>query len=63
LEEVEALRAEIERVYSLEVVSALMGITTRTTLSYLKSGELKGRKVGGAWKITARNLQKFLDGE
>lgn len=51
------------RLYSLEDVSKLTGVTHRTAWSYVKSGRLKAAKIGGAWKVTEANLKKFINGE
>jgi len=51
------------RLYSLEEVSKLIGVTHRTAWNYVKAGKLKAAKIGGAWKVTEENLRKFSNGE
>jgi len=51
------------RLYSLEEVSKLIGVTHRTAWNYVKEGKLKATKIGGAWKVTEENLRKFSNGE
>ena len=50
------------RLYSLEEVSKLIGVTHRTVWNYVKAGKLKAAKIGGAWKVTEENLRKFSNG-
>jgi excisionase family DNA binding protein len=60
---VDEIRAEMGKTYSLEEIAAALDVTTRTVLTYLKEGELKGRKIGGKWRITVDNLKRFLNGD
>lgn len=62
-EAVSAIRDALGRLYSVQDVSAALRVTARTTLSYLKSGTLRGRKVGGTWLISEANLKRFVEGE
>lgn len=51
------------RLYSLEEISQLIGVTHRTAWSYVKSGKIKAIKIGGTWKVTEENLKKFINGD
>ena len=58
-----AKRLENIRLYTLTELEPILGVTHRTLQTYILSGRLKGVKVGGKWKVTEENLQKFLNGE
>ncbi len=51
------------RLYTLTELEPLLGVTHRTLLQYVKDKRLKAVKVGGKWKITEENLQRFLNGD
>ena len=51
------------RLYSLEELSQLIGVTHRTVWNYVKAGKIKATKIGGAWKVTEENFKKFINGE
>lgn len=54
---------EIFKMYSLEEVAAILGVSVRTMHTYVKTGKIKAVKIGGSWKVSTSNLQKFIDGE
>ena len=51
------------KMYSLEEVAAILGVSVRTMHTYVKTGKIKAVKIGGSWKVSTSNLQKFVDGE
>jgi excisionase family DNA binding protein len=51
------------KLYSLKALAEILNVTERTLHNYIKSGKLKGQKIGGKWQISESNLQKFLNGE
>ena len=51
------------RLYTLTELEPILGVTHRTMQEYIKQGRLKGVKIGGRWKVSEDNLQKFLNGE
>lgn len=51
------------KLYNLTELEPVIGVTHRTLVNYVKSGRLKGAKIGGQWKVTEDNLRKFLNGE
>lgn len=51
------------KVYTLTEIEDIIGVTHRTLLQYVYDGKLKAKKVGGKWRITAENLQAFVNGE
>jgi len=48
-------------VYDLKDLSKKLKISIRTLREYVKSGELKAKKVGRAYYVTESNLMAFLD--
>jgi len=50
------------KLYSVRELSEMLGITTATILTYIKSGRLKAQKIGGRWQIASDNLREFLTG-
>lgn len=53
--------AQVIRVYTLDEVADIIGVTTRTLYTYIKEGKLKAVKVGRAWRITDKALTEFLE--
>ena len=50
-------------VYTLSEIENIIGVTHRTLLNYVKDGKLKAAKIGGKWRVTEENLNRFLNGE
>ncbi|MEA1947005.1 MAG: helix-turn-helix domain-containing protein [Thermodesulfobacteriota bacterium] len=48
-------------VYDLKDLTKKLKISIRTLREYVKSGQLKAKKVGKAYYITETNLMAFLD--
>lgn len=48
--------------YDLKETASILGVTTRTVLNYIYEDKLKGQKIGGKWKISKENLEKFCNG-
>lgn len=51
------------KMFSLRDLAERLKVTERTMHNYIKSGKLKGQKIGGRWLISENNLHKFLNGE
>lgn len=51
------------RLYTLTELEPVLGVTHRTLQTYIKTGQLKGVKLGGKWRVTEETLRKFLNGE
>jgi excisionase family DNA binding protein len=49
------------KIYDLEDLMKLFKVTRRTLYNYLKSGELKGKKIGAKWFVTEEDLKRFID--
>lgn len=51
------------KIYSMNEVAKILKVSKRTIYDYIKSGELKVKKIGGKWIITEENLKKFIETE
>ncbi len=51
----------MERLYKVEEVAEYLHVTLRTLRAWLKTGKLKGRKVGKQWLVKESNVEAFLD--
>ncbi len=49
-----------DEMMSIEQTAAMLSVHTRTIRRYLKSGTLKGVKVGGKWHIRESEIEKML---
>lgn len=49
------------KVYTLKEVAEIVKIKERTLYHYLKTGKLKGVKIGRRWRISEDNLKAFLN--
>ena len=58
--EVEAFTLEL---YSVSQVAAILNVSNRTIMNYIKQGRIKGAKIGGKWKFTREAIEKFAKGE
>lgn len=52
---------EIEKLFTVEDIANITGLTTRTIRNYLKSGSLEGKKIGGQWRFTMFNIEKLFN--
>ncbi len=52
---------DFEKLYTVEDVAEYTGLTSRTIRNYLKNGTLSGRKVGGQWRFTMKNIANLID--
>lgn len=48
-------------VYTLEELSEKIKIPVETLRKYLRTGKLKGAKIGKHWRVTDEQLKEFLD--
>jgi len=51
----------IKDFYTLRDIAEQMQIKERTVRQFVSCGELKARKVGGKWIVTAEKLKDFVD--
>ena len=48
--------------YDLKETANILGVTPRTVMNYIYAGNLKAQKIGGKWKVSKENLEKFCNG-
>ena len=53
----------LEKLYSVEDVAEMTSVTTRTIRNYLRSGILKGTKIGGQWRFRQEDIMNMLNQE
>ena len=45
-------------------IAQRLGVTQATVINYIKRGQLKGRKLGGQWRVRVEDYLKFIqDGD
>jgi excisionase family DNA binding protein len=49
-----------EKVYTPEQIAEQWGVARYTVLKYLRTGTLKGFKIGRFWRVRARDLRAFI---
>jgi excisionase family DNA binding protein len=52
-----------EKIYTTDQIAKILQIHPLTVLNYIKSGKLKGVKLGRVYRIREGALQRFLDQE
>ena len=52
---------EFEKLYTVEDIANMTGLTTRTIRNYLKDGSLEGKKIGGQWRFSMKNIEKLFN--
>ena len=52
---------ELEKLYTVEDIAKITGLTTRTIRNYLKDGSLEGKKIGGQWRFTISNIENLFN--
>lgn len=55
--------AETIKTYTVKEVQEILGVSYGTALKYIKSGKLKAATIGGKYRISEENLQKFINGD
>lgn len=54
---------DFEKLYSVEDIAQMVGMTSRTIRNYLKDSKLKGVKVGGQWRFTQADIDALFNSE
>ncbi|MDR7856633.1 helix-turn-helix domain-containing protein [Tissierella sp.] len=52
---------EFEKLYTVEDIAKMTGLTSRTIRNYLKDGKLKGKKIGVQWRFTEENISELFN--
>ena len=47
--------------YSSYKIADMLDTTRQSVAKFIKSGDLKGQKIGGKWYVSSGNLQAFLE--
>lgn len=50
-----------EKLYTVDDIAKMTGLTSRTIRNYLKNGSLEGKKIGGQWRFTKKNIEKLFE--
>ena len=51
---------EIEQHYTVDQISEKLAVTPRVVRELLKSGRLKGKKIGRSWRVAESDLKNFI---
>ncbi len=49
-----------EKLYTVDDIAKMTGLTSRTIRNYLKDGRLKGKKIGAQWRFTKEDIQDLF---
>jgi excisionase family DNA binding protein len=55
------MQAEIGQVFTPEQVAEKLSVSPKTVKDWLRSGKLRGVKVGRLWRVRERDLEAFLE--
>lgn len=50
----------IEKLYTVEDIAKMTGLTSRTIRNYLADGRLRGRKIGSQWRFTEADITSLF---
>lgn len=48
------------KLYTVDDVAKMTGLTSRTIHNYIKDGKLEGKKIGVQWRFTEENIQALF---
>jgi len=51
----------VEKYYSTEDVAEILGFKEKTVREWLRTGKLKGKKVGRLWRVKESYLEEFIN--
>ena len=51
-----------ETMNTMQEVADMLGVTTRTVITYLQKKRIIAQKIGGRWLFTEDNVKDFLQG-
>lgn len=52
---------EFEELYTVDDIAQMTMLTSRTIRNYLKDGLLTGRKIGGQWRFTKKDVENLFN--
>ncbi len=47
--------------HTADETAAILGVTKRTLLTYIKAGKITGSKIGGSWAFTEQQIKDFIN--
>ena len=53
----------MEEIYTIEELMLITKLSKSTINRHLKSGVLKGNKIGNSWRFTKQQVQDYIDGK
>jgi len=59
-EKIEEKKIDPYKIYNLQETRRILGIALSTLKKFLKTGQLKGKKIGKEWKILGESIIEFL---
>lgn len=51
---------EFDKLYTVDEVAQMTRLTSRTIRNYIKSGLLRGKKVGGQWRFSQGDVENLM---
>jgi excisionase family DNA binding protein len=51
----------VEKYYSTEDVAEILGFKEKTVREWLRTGKLKGKKIGRLWRVKESDLEEFIN--
>ena len=51
----------MEKYYSVEDVAEILGFKEKTVREWLRTGKLKGKKIGRLWRVKESDLEEFIN--
>ncbi len=51
----------MEKYYSTEDVAEILGFKEKTVREWLRTGKLKGKKIGRLWRVKESDLEDFIN--
>jgi excisionase family DNA binding protein len=57
----ESMFDELDKLYTTQEVSKILRVSLQTVGNWLRSGKIKGSKVGKGWRIKKSELERFMN--
>ena len=51
---------EFEKLYTVDDIAQMTGLTSRTIRNYIKDGRLNGKKIGVQWRFTKEDINELF---
>ena len=51
------------KLFTLTELEPILGVSHQTLLRYVKAGKLPAKKINGKWRVTRRDIEKYIEGE